>query len=80
MALRGRGRPPALVAAPLLTSVVLSRQELFMVDLPWGDGATAWLLLHVLVALFGVLAALPWTGASALARTRPTARDGAEAA
>ncbi len=49
---------PALVAAPLLTSLILSRQELFMVDLPWADGGTNWLLLHVLVALFGVLAAL----------------------
>lgn len=49
---------PALVAAPLLTSVVLSRQELFLVDLPWADGGTNWLILHVLIALFGVLAAL----------------------
>lgn len=49
---------PVLVAAPLLTGVVLSRQELFMVDLPWADGGTNWLILHVLVALFGVLAAL----------------------
>jgi len=72
---------PALVAAPLLTSVVLSRQELFMVDLPWGDGATAWLLLHVLVALFGVLAALLLDRRQRLRQERGrTARDGAEAA
>lgn len=51
---------PLLVVAPQAVSMVLSRQELFEVELPWADGAMAWIALHGLVALFGVLAALFW--------------------
>lgn len=49
---------PLVQAAPQLGALVLSTKELFMVDLPWGDHAAAWVLLHLLTALFGVLLAL----------------------
>jgi len=49
---------PVVQAAPQLVSIVLSRKELFLVDLPWDGGASSWLLLHLLVSLFGVLLAL----------------------
>ena len=49
---------PLVQAAPQLVALVLSGKELFMVDLPWDDHAAAWVLLHLLTALFGVLLAL----------------------
>ena len=49
---------PVLQSAPQVVSVILARQELFEVELPWGEGAFNWIALHAFVALFGVLAAL----------------------
>lgn len=49
---------PALQAAPQLVAMVLSRQELFFVDLPWGTEPMNWIMLHALVAVMGVLSAL----------------------
>ncbi len=49
---------PLLQSAPQIVSYALSDQELFEVDLPWGDGGLSWIALHALIALFGVLAAL----------------------
>lgn len=55
---------PALIVSPLLqvtpqaVTLLLSRRELFAVELPWEPGAQLWLLLHGLIALLGVLLAL----------------------
>lgn len=49
---------PLVQAAPQIAALVLSRKELFLVDLPWDDTAPSWVLLHLLISLFGVLLAL----------------------
>lgn len=55
---------PALIVSPLLqvtpqvVTLVLSRKELFLVELPWEPGAQTWIALHGLVAVLGVLLAL----------------------
>jgi hypothetical protein len=55
---------PALIVSPLLqitpqlVTLVLSRRELFLVELPWEPGAQGWILLHGLVAVLGVLLGL----------------------
>jgi hypothetical protein len=57
-------RYPAIIVSPLLALVppfvaaVLAHTRLFAVDLPWGVSSGAWLLLHALIALLGVLAAV----------------------
>jgi hypothetical protein len=57
-------RAPALIISPLLLVTpalvvqLLSRQSLFRIELPWDDGNGAWVALHLLSALFGVLIAL----------------------
>jgi hypothetical protein len=57
-------RYPAIVVSPLLyllpylVAWQLSRQELFAVELPFAPSPEAWLTLHGLVALAGVLLAL----------------------
>lgn len=56
-------RYPALVVSPLLAvlpqfvAYTLSQQELFAVTLPW-EPARAWIGLHALLALAGVLVAI----------------------
>lgn len=49
---------PLLLVAPALVVQLLSRQTLFRIDLPWDDGNGAWLPLHLLSALFGMLVAI----------------------
>lgn len=57
-------RAPALIISPLLlvmpATVVsfLSSLSLFRIELPWDDGNGAWVPLHLLSALFGVLIAV----------------------
>ena len=48
---------PLLVVAPQLIALTLSRQSLFAVRLPW-EPADAWVTLHGLVALAGMLVAV----------------------
>jgi hypothetical protein len=56
-------RYPALVLSPLLLVTpalfvqVTTRRELFAVELPWDDTRGAWITLHLLVALLGILTA-----------------------
>lgn len=49
---------PLLLITPALVVQLLSRQALFRIELPWDDGNGAWLPLHLLSALFGLLIAL----------------------
>jgi hypothetical protein len=63
LALEFGWRYPALVLSPLLLITpaafvqLATRRELFAVELPWDDTRGAWLTLHVLVAVLGVLSA-----------------------
>lgn len=49
---------PLLLVTPAFVVMTLSAQSLFRVDLPWDDAGGAWLALHLLMALFGMLIAL----------------------
>ena len=49
---------PALLIAPQLVTLALSQRALFRVELPWEPNAFAWLTLHALVAVAGILAAI----------------------
>lgn len=49
------GLSPALLAAPPLVTWILSQRALFEVELPWQPGGGTWVLLHVLVAVAGIL-------------------------
>ncbi len=49
---------PAMLLAPLVLAMLLPRQELFTVHLPWDAQAMNWVLLHGLIGLLGVLLAL----------------------
>lgn len=49
---------PALLVVPALFVQTMARTELFRVALPWDDGRGAWVGLHLLVAVFGVLIAI----------------------
>lgn len=49
---------PALSLLPQLFVVQMSRRDLFAVELPWEPATNAWLGLHALVAVGGVLIAL----------------------
>lgn len=57
-------RWPALAVSPLLlivpatATLLLSERELFRVDLPWEPSGTIWVLLHLLVAVAGLLGAI----------------------
>ncbi len=57
-------RWPALVVSPLLliapqtTTLLLSRRELFRVELPWEPAGVAFIALHALVGVAGILAAI----------------------
>lgn len=63
---------PALLAAPPLVTWTLSNRQLFQVELPWQPNGGIWVLLHVLVALAGVLSAIM------LERRRLRGEDGAQ--
>lgn len=49
---------PLLLAAPQVFTLAVSRRDLFAVALPWEPDAELWIVLHVLVALAGVLLAV----------------------
>lgn len=49
---------PALLVAPQVVTLMLSQRDLFRVELPWEPNAVAWVLLHALVAVAGILAAI----------------------
>jgi hypothetical protein len=49
---------PALLVAPAVFVQAMSQRDLFRVELPWDDGRGAWVGLHLLVGVFGVLIAL----------------------
>jgi hypothetical protein len=49
---------PALLLAPQVVTLALSQRQLFRVELPWEPNALAWLLLHGLVAVAGILVAI----------------------
>lgn len=49
---------PALLVLPAVFVRIMAQRELFAVELPWDDGQGAWVALHLLVAVFGVLIAL----------------------
>lgn len=57
-------RLPALVVSPLALAVPLifvrtaSKMDLFAVELPWDDSSALWIVLHLLVAVAGILIAL----------------------
>lgn len=63
LALEFAWRYPALLLSPLLLVTpaafvqFATRGELFAVRLPWDDDPGAWLILHALVAVMGVLSA-----------------------
>lgn len=63
IALEFSWRYPALALSPLLLVVpplfvqLATRSELFAVALPWAGQETAWITLHALVAVLGVLSA-----------------------
>lgn len=49
---------PIALIAPHVTTLVMARQDLFRLDLPWDPGAEAWIVVHLLAAVAGVLTAL----------------------
>ncbi len=49
---------PLLLVTPALFVQAMARRELFRVELPWDDGRGAWVGLHLLVGVFGVLVAI----------------------
>ncbi len=49
---------PLLLVVPALFVQAMARRELFRVELPWDDGRGAWVGLHLLVGVFGVLVAI----------------------
>ena len=63
LALEFAWRYPALVLSPLLLVTpalfvqIATQRELFAVALPWDDARGAWVTLHALVAVLGVLSA-----------------------
>ncbi len=49
---------PALLIAPAAFVQAMAQRELFRVALPWDDARGAWMGLHLLVGVFGVLIAI----------------------
>ncbi|MFU8888330.1 MAG: hypothetical protein ACNA8N_07020 [Trueperaceae bacterium] len=49
---------PLLLVVPAIFVQTMAQRDLFRVELPWDDGRGAWVGLHLLVAVFGVLIAL----------------------
>lgn len=64
---------PALLVVPAAFVQTMAQRELFRVELPWDDARGAWIGLHLLVGVFGVLVAL-------LVERRRVRADGAPAA
>lgn len=49
---------PLLLAAPPFVAWILSQRALFEVSYPWETGGGVWTLLHLLVAVAGILGAI----------------------
>jgi hypothetical protein len=49
---------PALLVVPAAFVQAMAQRELFRVELPWDDARGAWIGLHLLVGVFGVLVAI----------------------
>lgn len=49
---------PALLIAPQFATLLLSQRTLFRVELPWEPNAAGWVLLHALIAVGGIMAAI----------------------
>ena len=49
---------PVLLVVPAVFVRTMAQRDLFRVELPWDDGRGAWVGLHLLVGVFGVLIAL----------------------
>ena len=49
---------PLLLIAPQIVTLLISQRELFRVELPWEPNASAWIALHALVAVAGILTAI----------------------
>jgi len=49
---------PLLLVTPAVFAQAMAQRDLFRIQLPWDDGRGAWVGLHLLVGVFGVLVAL----------------------
>ncbi len=67
---------PALLVAPAAFVQTMAQRELFRVELPWDDARGAWMGLHLLVGVFGVLVAILIERRRTRADGVPTARGG----
>lgn len=67
---------PALLVVPAAFVQSMAQRELFRVELPWDDARGAWMGLHLLVGVFGVLIAILIERRRTRADGAPTARSG----
>lgn len=67
---------PALLVVPAAFVQTMAQRELFRVELPWDDARGAWIGLHLLVGVFGVLVALLVERRRLRTDGAPTARGG----
>lgn len=67
---------PALLVVPAAFVQSMAQRELFRVELPWDDARGAWMGLHLLVGVFGVLVAILIERRRTRADGAPTARGG----
>jgi hypothetical protein len=67
---------PALLVVPAAFVQAMAQRELFRVELPWDDARGAWIGLHLLVGVFGVLVAILIERRRARADGAPAARGG----
>ena len=49
---------PLLLIAPQVVTFAIAQRELFRVELPWEPNVVAWIALHALVAVAGILIAI----------------------
>jgi hypothetical protein len=67
---------PALLVVPAAFVQSMAQRELFRVELPWDDARGAWLGLHALVGVFGVLVAILIERRRTRGEAAPVARRG----
>ncbi|MFN2321363.1 MAG: hypothetical protein ABR510_00190 [Trueperaceae bacterium] len=67
---------PILLVVPAAFVQSMAQRELFRVELPWDDARGAWLGLHLLVGVFGVLVAILIERGRTRTDGVPTARSG----
>lgn len=67
---------PALLVVPAAFVQSMAQRELFRVELPWDDARGAWIGLHLLVGVFGVLVAILIERRRTRAEGAPTPRSG----